>query len=66
MNEKIPIPCEQCHGTGLNAGIECSECQGKGHRVVIGGKMIVPTRPSGSSTRPQRNQWRGIPQGRRK
>ena len=64
MNEKIPIPCEQCHGTGLNAGIECIECQGKGHRVVIGGNMIA-TRPSGSSPRPQRKQWRGKPSGRR-
>ena len=42
MNEKIPIPCEQCHGTGLNAGIECIECHGRGHRVVIGGKIAAP------------------------
>ena len=65
MNEKIPIPCEQCHGTGLNAGIECIECHGKGHRVVIGGKIVAPTRPAGPPTRPQGTQWRRKPQGRR-
>jgi hypothetical protein len=39
--EKVPVPCDRCHGTGINAGIECSECGGKGHRVVIGGKMAA-------------------------
>jgi hypothetical protein len=32
------------------AGIECSECGGKGHRVVIGGKMAAPTKPLASRT----------------
>jgi DnaJ-class molecular chaperone len=29
-NEKIPIPCENCHGTGIVRGIECRECLGRG------------------------------------
>jgi DnaJ-class molecular chaperone len=36
-NEKVPVPCDRCRGTGINVGIECSECGGKGHRVMIGG-----------------------------
>jgi DnaJ-class molecular chaperone len=59
MNEKIPIPCEHCHGTGLIAGIECMECHGKGHRVVIGGNMIQATRPSTTLADFER---RGIPE----
>jgi hypothetical protein len=43
MNEKLPVPCEHCHGTGVNAGIECRECGGKGHRVVIAGRLVPPT-----------------------
>ena len=30
MNDKMPVPCEHCHGTGVSKGIECSECGGKG------------------------------------
>jgi uncharacterized protein YjbJ (UPF0337 family) len=30
MNEKIPIPCETCHGTGLIAGSECACVPGCG------------------------------------
>jgi hypothetical protein len=52
--EKVPVPCDRCHGTGINAGIECSECGGKGHRVVIGGKMAAPTKPP-----ERRKRWRG-------
>jgi hypothetical protein len=36
MNEKMPVPCQHCHGTGLKAGIECRECKGKGYRLLIG------------------------------
>jgi DnaJ-class molecular chaperone len=58
--EKVPVPCDRCHGTGINAGIECSECGGKGHRVVIGGKMAAPTKPP-----ERRKRWRGKPANRR-
>ena len=34
MNQKMPIPCEHCHSTGLNAGLEFTRCHGKGRRVV--------------------------------
>ena len=37
-NEKIPIPCEHCRGTGIIRGIECRECLGRGHRVVVAGR----------------------------
>jgi hypothetical protein len=39
-NEKIPIPCEHCHGTGIIRGIECRECLGRGHRVVVAGRVV--------------------------
>jgi DnaJ-class molecular chaperone len=52
MNEKVPIPCERCRGTGLIAGIECKECEGKGHRVLIGGKLVAQTR---AAVRPQQH-----------
>jgi hypothetical protein len=51
MNEKLPIPCEPCHGTGLIAGIECNECRGKGHRVLIGGQLMAQTH---AAAKPQR------------
>ena len=37
MDEKLPIPCEHCHGTGIQADLECKECGGRGHRVVVAG-----------------------------
>ena len=49
MNEKVPIPCELCRGTGLTAGIECRECEGKGHRVLIGGKLVAQSRESATT-----------------
>jgi len=58
--EKVPVPCDRCHGTGINAGIECSECGGKGHRVVIGGRVAAPTKPP-----ERRKRWRGKPPNRR-
>ena len=38
MNEKLPIPCERCHASGLFAGLECEECRGKGYRLSIDGR----------------------------
>jgi DnaJ-class molecular chaperone len=55
VNDKIPVPCQHCHGTGINAGIECRECGGKGHRVVIAGRIVNAPKPN----RPER--WRGKP-----
>ena len=43
-NEKIPIPCEHCHGTGIVRGIECRECLGRGHRVIVAGRVVPPAR----------------------
>ena len=40
MNDKMPVPCEHCHGTGIQGGIECRECGGKGHRVIVAGKLM--------------------------
>jgi len=59
---KVPIPCNRCHGTGINTGIECSECGGKGYRVVIGGQMAARTKPL-ERGRPKR--WREKPVNRR-
>lgn len=41
MNEKTPVPCQHCRGTGLKAGIECRECNGKGYRLLIGGQLTA-------------------------
>jgi len=69
-SRKVPVPCDRCHGTGINAGIECSECGGKGHRVVIGGKMTAPTKPpewrsggEGSQLTAGRSRWVAEAQG---
>ena len=40
MNEKLPIPCERCHGSGLFVGLECEECRGKGYRLSIDGTPV--------------------------
>jgi DnaJ-class molecular chaperone len=38
MSEKLPHPCEHCGATGIFHGIECGECGGKGHRLVVDGR----------------------------
>ena len=43
MNEKLPIPCERCHASGLIAGLECEECRGNGYRLSFDGRT-APTR----------------------
>jgi hypothetical protein len=52
MDEKLPAPCEPCHGSGLHNGSECAECGGKGYRMFVNG------RPS-QSPRERPKQWRG-------
>jgi hypothetical protein len=39
MNEKLPAPCEACRGSGLRHGAVCSECQGKGYRLIVNGRQ---------------------------
>jgi len=51
MNEKLPAPCEACHGSGLRHGAVCGECQGKGYRLFVDGRQIPVQKQS-----PQR--WR--------
>jgi len=51
MNEKLPAPCEPCHGSGLRDGSECSECRGKGYRLFVNGNQ-TPVRQD----TPQRRQ----------
>ena len=45
MNEKLPAPCEHCKGTGLSHGSECSECGGKGYRLIVGGRPMPVAAP---------------------
>jgi DnaJ-class molecular chaperone len=44
MNDKTPIPCEHCSGTGIKAGNPCRECRGKGYRLLAGGKSRATPR----------------------
>jgi len=39
MNEKLPAPCEGCSGSGLRHGAVCSECRGKGYRLIVHGRQ---------------------------
>jgi hypothetical protein len=39
MNEKLPAPCEGCGTSGLRHGAECSECRGKGYRLIVNGRQ---------------------------
>jgi DnaJ-class molecular chaperone len=38
MDEKVPAPCEPCHGSGVRDGIICDKCGGKGYRLLVNGK----------------------------
>ena len=62
MNEKLPIPCERCHASGLFGGVECEECRGKGYCLSVDGRP-VPTRDVRlASTRPNRpKRWQRSP-----
>ena len=58
MNEKLPIPCEHCRGTGIQSGLDCRECGGRGFRVMVAGTL----QPNRQQQRPPRQQ----PQPRRR
>jgi DnaJ-class molecular chaperone len=60
MDEKLPVPCEHCHGTGIQAGLECRECGGRGHRVVVAGKLQPNRQRSQPRQQPQRWRRAGI------
>jgi DnaJ-class molecular chaperone len=40
MSDKLPAPCEHCKATGLFGGSECWECDGKGYRLIVDGRVI--------------------------
>lgn len=40
MNERLPAPCEPCHGSGMRDGTVCSECRGKGYHLLVNGKQL--------------------------
>jgi hypothetical protein len=40
MNDKLPTPCEHCKATGLFEGGECPQCDGKGYRLIVDGRLI--------------------------
>ena len=46
MDEQLPAPCEACVASGLRKGVPCSECGGKGYRLIING-MSAPARREG-------------------
>ena len=60
MTEKLPVPCQHCHATGLKAGAECRECAGKGYRLLVDGKVTAlrPAPKQGPSNWPASRQWR--------
>ena len=65
MNEKLPIPCERCHGSGLFAGLEC-EGRGKGYRLSIDGTPVPAKDNRPASKRPNRpKRWQRQPPKRR-
>jgi len=59
MNEKLPAPCEHCKGTGLSHGSECTECRGKGYRLIIDGRPVPARQPA------KRTRWQRRPPNRR-
>jgi hypothetical protein len=50
MEEKLPAPCEACRASGLRKGAPCSECGGKGYRLIINGTP-APARQEGPKQR---------------
>ena len=50
MNEKLPAPCQACHGSGLRDGSECRECGGKGYRLFVNGNQIPMRRSAGNAS----------------
>jgi DnaJ-class molecular chaperone len=61
MNDKLPMPCQHCHASGLRAGVECRECAGKGYRLLVNGKEMAPRQDRAQQIqrpRPVQKQWR--------
>jgi hypothetical protein len=44
MNNRIPVPCQPCQGTGLRQGAQCRECDGNGYRLMVDGKLAPNSR----------------------
>ena len=40
MSDKLPAPCEHCKATGFFGGSVCRECDGKGFRLIVDGRVI--------------------------
>jgi hypothetical protein len=61
MTEKLPVPCQHCHASGLKAGVECRECGGKGYRLLVNGRELAPRRQERVQQRPRhrpvQQQW---------
>jgi DnaJ-class molecular chaperone len=57
MSDKLPAPCEHCKATGLFGGSECRECDGKGYRLIIDGR-VTPQRLERSGMIRRRTQTR--------
>jgi DnaJ-class molecular chaperone len=51
ISEKMPVPCQSCHATGLKAGTECRDCRGRGYQLVTSGKLMALGRLE------KRKQW---------
>jgi hypothetical protein len=51
MSDKLPAPCEHCKATGFFGGSVCRECDGKGYRLIIDGRVIPRKFESSGMTR---------------
>ena len=56
MEEKLPAPCEACHGSGVRHGVACGECQGKGYRLFVNGRQTPVKQQSPEWQRPRPNK----------
>jgi CRP/FNR family transcriptional regulator, cyclic AMP receptor protein len=53
MSDKLPAPWEHCKATGFFGGSVSRECDGKGYRLIIDGRVIPPeVRKSGNDSPP--------------
>ena len=55
MTDKLPAPCEHCHATGISNGSECTDCGGKGYRLMINGQVVRAPTPAPGPRAPWRN-----------
>jgi DnaJ-class molecular chaperone len=46
MDEKLPIPCDACHASGMRHRTVCSECPGKGYRLAVNVKQVLVQHPN--------------------